>query len=605
VNKTIKKLMEYDLQYELGKSLVEDAVYDKLKAAAKEKYPNDSYFKTVGCKLDESAIQLPYIMGSLDKVNTENIFKWTNGKGYLTASEKVDGVSILCKWEKGKPTFLAKRGDGQIGQDITSKAKYFIPNINTDDTIYLRGEAVLTGDAYKKLSYANNRNGTAGLLNQKDSKVLPEILGMVQTYFYEIVDSPYIPKEEYERFLYIKSLGLQTPEFSLITTYEMKNLLEILVNFIVQSKKYKPYEIDGIVLAKNISDRENVLFPTNKIAFKMKSEEVTVTVNDVKWQTSRFGKLKPVITIDPISLGGVTVTNVTGFNASYILDNGIGSKSELSLIRAGDVIPHITGVIKPTKANLPKRCPSCNGPIKIVGDDLICQSVYCSESGTKRAMYFLKTIGIKGYSESTLTKLGIEDIFDITNFTKIGRVARWTLQNRYMSTFHRGLRNVPAYKVLAGFGIPGIGEKVALEICNEHHINNNSSFMKLFNKDLVINVGTKTTQSFKDNIGKYENLFHELVSEQHKMVITQLEPISSGLLSGLTFVITGTLPVRRSTAIEIIEGNGGKVVSSVSPSTTGLISNLYNRNTTVKFKKAKEYNIPIIDWYEFRRKYNL
>lgn len=604
MNKTIKKLMEYDLQYELGRSLIEDAVYDKLKAEAKEQYPKDSYFKTVGCKLDESAIQLPYKMGSLDKVNIDNIFKWVNGKGYLTASEKIDGVSILCKWEKGKPTFLAKRGDGEVGQDITSKAEYFIPNINTDDTIYLRGEAVLTGDAYKKLKYANNRNGTAGLLNQKDSTVSPETLGMVQTYFYEIVDSPYIPKEEYERFLYIKELGLQAPEFSLITTHDIPKLLEILVNFIIQSKKYKPYDIDGIVLAKNISDRENVLFPTNKIAFKMKGEEVTVTVKDIKWQPSRFGKLKPVITINPISLGGVTITNVTGFNAAYILDNGIGNNSRLSLIRAGDVIPHVTGVISSTNPILPKKCPSCGGTLKMVSDDLVCQSVYCSDSGLKRAMYFLKTIGVKGYSELTLAKLGIEDIFDVADFDKQSRVAGWSIHNRYIGAFHRGIRSVPAYKVLAGFGIPGVGSKVALEICNQLHINSNSDFMKLFDRDLIINVGTKTTQVFKDNIGKYERLFHKLVSDEHKMKVVSGETINSGVLSGLSFVITGTLPMRRSNVIDLIELNGGKVISSVTGSTTMLISNSY-RNTTTKHKKAAQLNIPTMGWYDFRRKYNI
>jgi len=599
---TVKKLQEYDEAYDIGSPLIDDVEYDRLKELAKAKYSDHSYFKTVGASTsaEQRGIKLPYVMGSLDKVNVDNILKWTQGKGYLTASEKIDGISILCKWEKGYPVSLMLRGNGETGQDISEKARCFIPSINTDDTVWLRGEAVLTGDDYKTYGFANNRNGSAGILNRKE---IDGSLNSLIPYFYEIVDAPHIPKEEYERFLFIKSLGLQTPDFALITVQDMPNLINILIDFLAQSKKYKPYDIDGIVLAKNVSTRENILFPSDKVAFKIKGEEVIVTVNGITWQPSRLGKLKPVINIEPMQIGGVTVSNVTGFHAGYISENNIGKNTKLSMVRAGDVIPHITGVIEATKAKLPTVCPSCEGRLKLVNDDLMCQSINCSDSGVKRAMYFLKTIGVKGYSEASLEKLGIEDIGDIVNFDKIRRFCRYNRYSKYERVLIHILKNVDASKVLAGFGIPGIGLKVATEICDALDINGNSDFERLFGTSTKIDVGEKTTKSFKENVCNYRDFFYKLITHG-RMDINPRGVSVEGKLTNKNFVITGTHSISRKTMVAYIEQNGGTVSNSVKSSTTMLISARYELDTT-KYKKAMSLNVPIGDWYEFKGKYGL
>ncbi len=603
-NKVIKKLIEYDLAYEIGKSKIDDIEYDKFKNDAKLKYPNDSYFKTVGAPSDalDRTIKLPYIMGSLDKVNTGNVLDWAKGKGYLTASEKIDGVSILCTWKNKKPVFLALRGNGEDGQDITSKAKYFIPDINIDDEITLRGEAVLTGDAYKKLNYKNNRNGTAGILNRKDDE--RSKLELLKTYFYEIISADYIPSDEYERFLYIGSLGLNTPDFTLLTLNDIPNIINTLVTFIQNSKKYKPYDIDGIVLSKNNSDRENVLFPKNKVAFKIQNEEVVTEVKDINWQPSRFGRLKPVISVFPVEIGGVTISNVTGFNASYIENNGIGKGAKISIIRSGDVIPYITGILEQKETKFPKKCPSCGATIKMVGDDLICDSIYCSDSGYKRVAYFFKTLGMKGFSEKNVEKLGLDDLFKVSEYEHTIRSnCSWSMYNRYLTNIRQVLcSGVLAYKLLAGFGIPGIGEKVAKDICEKLNITDNNSFQKLFTLDAIsIDIGDKTKISFCQNIMKYKTFFEDLVSKFNLVIKNDN---GGGILSNMTFVITGTHYTRRSNMVYLIESNGGKVSSTVNSKTTALIANSYQKNT-VKYIKAENLKIPILDWTTFKERYKI
>lgn len=608
MSREIEYLMKLDIAYEEGKSLLNDIDYDKLKVDVKKKYPNDSYFKTVGSKLNNSistrSMTLPYIMGSLDKVNVDTVKEWVKNKGYVTASEKIDGVSLMCKWVNKEPTLLVLRGNGEVGQDITDKASYFVPQINTDAKTVLRGEATLIDEDYKKLNYANRRNGAAGILNKEEAD---DTLKLLHVYFYEVIEAEFIPKEEYERFTYIKSLGLNTPDFSLITTKDFPRIVDMLIEFLKQSKKYKPYDVDGIVLAKNVSERENVLFPENKIAFKIKNDEVTVTVKNVTWQTSRLGKLKPVINIRPVNIGGVTISNVTGFNSTFIIDNNIGIDTKLSLIRSGDVIPHITGVVKSTNYKLPKKCPSCGGKIKFDGEEIICGSIYCSGSEIKKAAYSLKTIGVKGYSEKWLQRLKIENLKDIVDFDKINvRVRTYSMYYRYVNAVRRALRSIEAYKILASFGIQGIGLKVAKEICDELHIDSNAKFEnEFFIKDNInVDIGEITLKSLNDNIHKYKSFFSELLSKGYLNITpTQLRPVS-GKLEGMTFVITGTLPIRRSRVIEIIEDNGGKVAGSVSSKVNMLITSGLNTNST-KYKKAEQLGISIHMWSEFKEIYKI
>lgn len=617
MNKMIEKLMQHDIDYELGKPCLDDIAYDKLKEDARQKYPNDPYFKKVGAKVTGSklrAVKLPYILGSLDKLNVGNVMDWAKGKGYITWSEKVDAVSISCKWENRKPTFLVLRGDGEIGQDITSKAKFFIPDINTDETIELRGEATFINNDYEKIigvsgqPYKNRRNGTAGLLNREDDN--SDDLSLLYPFFYEIISAPYIPKEEYERFLYIKSLGLQTPDFGLITTQELPFMINTLIEVINQSKKYKPYDVDGVVLTKNISVRENVLFPKDKVAFKIKNDEIVVTVENVTWAVSRFGRLKPVINITPVKVGGVTITNPTGFNASFIKDNEIGKGTKLKLIRAGDVIPHITGIVSSTKAKMPKICPSCGLALKMDGEDLRCDSIFCNDSGVKRATYFLKTIGVKGYSDKTIEKMGIVDIFGLTDLNLINRNIRWSAYNRYVTAVKAAVRNIEPHKIIAAFGIQGIGLKVAKEICDQLGIINNDRFHeKLFygRATIDIDVGEKTTETFISTIKKYRGFFEQMEGTFGLQISKTPSTILNGgvrKLEGLKFVVTGTLPIPRNEVISIIEAHGGSVSGTVTPRTTKLIANITDRYTT-KYKKAESLNTPIIGWSDFRRFYGI
>ena len=590
--KEIKRLIEYDdLYYNTGEIGVLDHEYDELKEKMKAKYPDHPYFKTVGSTPEDNEIKLPVVLGSLEKTNLEKVFDWQKGKGYIVASEKVDGVSVLCEWTNGKLTFASTRGDGYTGQNIFDKVNLLYPIVEEEGKVSLRGDATFFNDdylipVYKGKKYKNRRNGTAGILNRKDYK--EDDMKLLKILFYEVVSTERDIDEEYERFIYIRRLGLKTPEFQLINSAE--NITPILVNMLTKSKESSPYDVDGIVLAKNLSKRENVLLPENKIAFKMNIEGVEVNVVGVEWNTSRTGRVKPVILLEPTNIGGVTISRVTGFNASFIEDKIIGKGAKISLIRSGDVIPHITNVIKASdNMKLPKRCGVCNSLLKWHGEDLSCTGNFCKGVTGKILAHFFKKLGVVGFSEANLNKFGVTSVEDFLNIENQQRMyISYTQKRKFRAQFPKILNTTPA-KLLEAFGIPGIGKTQARDLTSRF------VFDHLFKiTEDEVGLGPKTNKVFVDNINNYRKTYDYMKSRGMKFIQEE----KSQVLSGKKFVITGSLPYRRDEITSKIEDLGGSVTGSVTTKVDYLITNSPWVKST-KMRKAELWSIPIISYSDF------
>ena len=589
---TLKKL---DATYEEGMPLLSDTDYDVFKKEAKDLYPDDPYFKTVGTSPSSKEVKLPYVMGSLDKIGPDDIKNWIEKHGTIVAEEKLDGVSILIKWVDGKPVFGATRGDGITGQDISDKIKYFVPEIPIKGTVMLRGEATLTNDSHTILGFKNRRNGVAGLIRRDD--IDPSKLKMVVPKFYEILEAPEKLDTELETIQYIRvKLNLDGPVYydydvSLKDINNIDFFINNLNNHLKYIKEENEYDIDGFVLVVNESQRQNVKIPTNKIAYKVNEEAIKVTVKDVEWNLSKGGKLIPTVLIEPVEMNGATISRATGFNALYISDNSIGHGAIVGLLRSGEIIPYITEVFVPAKyINIPSTCPVCSNNLSGKGVDIVCTNVECLLSNSKRIAYFFKTLGSDFITETTIENLGITNIEQMYELEELDFLDKegFGLKRgeQIVNEVQKTLRTSPE-KLIAAFSIPTIGVEIATKIMN--CVNTFEELFNLTYDQLSDIIGPKTIEKFVININSYRSLYDFLVLKG----LTFKEK-TMGEYTGKQFALTGSGPIKRDQLIKMIQAKGGSV-NAVSKNTNYLVAENPDGNST-KLQRAKKYGTIVISY---------
>jgi len=339
---TIRQLKQWDKQYHtLGKTSVSDTQYDRLKTEAKTLWPDHPYFQTVGSSTAGEKVKLPYVLGSLDKVKVDTVKAWLDShKGPFQVMSKLDGISFYIEYNNGVVVRGATRGDGSYGQDISDKLKVICPEINTNDKIIFRGELVLKKDVdITKLGYKNRRNGVVGITNRKGL----EHVELISPVFYEVIVRNGKSITAYEADKILQTIGLSTPKSRVFEN--AGNMSEFLVDKLVEWKTDEEYDIDGLVIVVYNSLRENIMIPENKVAFKCNTEAIEAKVVSVEWNTSRLGRVIPTVLLEPIDIGGVTISKATGFNALFIKENKIQQDTIVTIIRAGEVIPHIVDIL--------------------------------------------------------------------------------------------------------------------------------------------------------------------------------------------------------------------------------------------------------------------
>ena len=590
----IEKLKYYDdLYFNSGTSPITDTEYDLLKSAALKKYPNHPYFLSVGApiKSEYSEVKLPYILGGLDKVDIETLQGWLKDKKEeIVISEKLDGISIVCTWESGKLIFAATRGDGQTGQDILNKAKYFIPDIPIKEKITLRGEILLLGNWHKYLKFKNRRNGVAGLIRRDD--INPKDLSLLTAFFYELVDYINIPNTEYERLLFIQKLNLSTPIF--FKCKKGDNDLENTLQYaLFDFKQNADYDIDGLVISINESSRENVMHPKNKVKFKVNELAKKCNVLNIEWNVTRTGYVKPVILINPTEIMGVTVSRVSGFNYEYIKNKNIGKNSVIGVVRSGDVIPYVTEVFEESDDKdmiIPDKCPSCNNALRIISKELICDNDNCTQKNIYIVSHFFISMGVDNMSDKTIKNIEIakiEEMYELTkeNLEKIPGFGSKKAEN-VINEIQKTLTTKPE-NLLAAFGMPLIGRTISKQLCSRFKFDDLFDITNPNDLDL----GPITSSVFIENIGKYKKLYEYLKSKGLKFVE---EDMSTKTLNGIIFTLTGDGPLKRKDIQKMIEGRGGQV-KGICKETKFLVTNDME-STSGKMKKAIEYGTKIISY---------
>ena len=597
----INILRYYDiLYYNEGTPTISDEEYDRLKEEARKKFPDDPYFSTVGAPVDGDRVKLPYVLGSLEKIKPDTVDKWflkKDPKSYM-ATSKIDGISIYVEYDNGEVFFASTRGNGYEGKDITQKAKVFCPSIKYKGMMSLRGEATLLFDDNKRVGYKNRRNGAAGILNKKESTKYTKLIHPI---FYEIIycDSPSVLGDnEISKLRFLAENGLDVPDFVMVSEPVGQNL-EILLRLFKKNALESGYDIDGLVIKPVNYKREDVYYPEYMVAFKMNDVPVEVNVRDVEWTKSRTGKFKPVVFIEPIEIGGVTVSKATGFNAQFIFENGIGKGSRISIVRSGDVIPHIVNVIKRVEPDLPELCPSCREELSWKGVDLVCENPECTGGNEKRIAYFLQKLGAENITETTIKNLGIKSIqecyeideFDISNKDGFG-INRG---EQFVNEVAKTLRARPE-KLIAALGMDGIGETIGKLIVDKYkdkHTNAEIfsilSLLTAGELEDIEGIGPITARRFVNEIPKYKDLILFLFDQG-----LQIEEDVISSISGKIFTLTGKGLLPRNTYISMISGKGG-LVKSISKKTDYLVTADKDSQST-KAKKARQYGIPVMSY---------
>lgn len=611
----IDLLKLYDKKYTEGEPEVSDTEYDKLRETAKELHPDDPYFQTVGADTTGEKVKLPYIMGSLNKVKVDTVLSWLKktGKDFII-SEKIDGASFMVEYQDGFPIAGYTRGDGEKGKDISDKVKLFCPEIAVNGYWCFRGEAVLPNPA--DFGYKNRRNGAAGLLNKDDATNCQYL----RPWFFEIVDT------DVTNFSFMYDGDMQTEDgrwnileelfpvnfpnhWTLKAPFIEKETEDRLVGILKSARENdEHYEVDGLVLTLNESERENVAYPEEKIAFKVNLDAVKTTVKDIEWSVTRTGRIVPVVVVDPIDIQGVTVERVTGHNYELLAKMGAGIGAEIGIVRSGDVIPYIEEVYT-ASGDLGHfhSCPSCFNETDVKGVDIACPNKRCPEKVYYELEYWFRTLGAENLTAVTLKKLGDHialyddvpptifqiynmEIYEMESIEGFGRKRAKQVYEEIRSTL-----NTTHEKLLAAFGIPNVAKEIAAELIR--HFGSVHAVLTAPYEELteVEGIGITVGSYIKGN--QYRCV--EILTELNDKYGLQLEERVVGALDGQVFCITGKLPMKRDTIVRMIEDKGGVWKNSVTKKTNYLVTDNPNSGSG-KNKKAKQYGTKIITFDELQ-----
>jgi DNA ligase (NAD+) len=394
------------------------------------------------------------------------------------------------------------------------------------------------------------------------------------------------------------------------------------------------YQIDGLVIEFNDSKireqlgREENMNPAYAVAYKNPqwSDEASVKVTGVEFQVSKQGKLKPVINIEPTYVGGVTISNVTGYNAKYIFDNNIAEGSIIKIVRSGDVIPKHIETILFVQSNVEKLadelvlCPSCKE--HTVWDDtfteIICTNPECDSIKISKLVHFFNTLEVEDFGEPSIKQLyyeGYDTIPSILGFsmTQLTNIEGWAMKSadRLLNQFRKlAVVGVPVARLLHALDVfdGKIGEKTCQKILDDMDLSllDNiylSQNLSNIENDLTMidGVSSITARVFIKGLKNFHDNFIELINISITQWKTPKQRSIGNKMSGHSVCFTG---FRDKSLEQGIESQGGKIASGVSKNTTILVVKDLCSGSS-KMKKASELGIQVYDVNGFKRTFNI
>ena len=551
---------------------------------------------------------------------------------------KVDGVAVSLLYRDGLLERAATRGDGLNGEDITHNARtiHNIPlRLNavelTGARIEIRGEVFLGKDGFAELNaraakeegktYINPRNTAAGAIRQLDSRNTAKLPLQMYCYSVGLVENINLPDTLYETFDLLDQWGLPTNSARALCTGS-----EQCLDYCRQLLNKRPqlgYEIDGAVIKINQLELQRKLGQTARsprwaIAWKFPAEEKTAKVLDVDFQVGRTGTITPVARLDPVFVGGVTVSNATLHNMDEIAKLGLHVGDTVIVRRAGDVIPQIVQVTAPTAEGerkaikMPEACPACGSPIERDGDvQYRCNAgLVCPAQRRQAVSHFASrsAMDIEGLGDRLIKQLvdsgtvrNVADLFhlsvdELAAFERMGQKSAENLVSAIAKS-----RNTSLNRFLAALGIREVGDATAQALAD--YFGDLEPLLQADAEQLreVPDVGEIVAEHIRAFFDNPENRVLVETLREAGVNWPAREPgrQENKPLQGQTFVLTGTMEqLTRNDAKARLAALGAKVAGSVSARTDCVIA---GENAGSKLTKAEELEIRVLNEAEFRQ----
>jgi NAD-dependent DNA ligase len=584
--------------YRLGQPIISDAKYDQLVDELFLLSPDDELLTKVGIEIaDETRkSRLPIEMASMNKIKSMNdVDDWSRLKGiskseYVIITPKFDGLS-LCVNETTSEAWT--RGDGEFGQKSSEHYSFIQNHLNLeeDSFSFTYGEVMIPKKVFiDKFSsdFANPRNLVAGLLN---SKTVSDSLKDCQYIKYgAICKRNFSTKQEVINELNKGQKIKVQYHICQISDLDEDLLIELFHKFSTE------FEIDGLIIELNRLDLQAQLGretssnnPVWARAFKHPSFEQSAETDiiGISWNISKQGLLKPTLHISPVKLDGVTVSNVTGNNARFVKDLGLGVGAKVVVKRSGMVIPIIADVITPVEFVQ----PTIEG-VEVDWNEAGIELITLTETDDqklKKIVAFFEILEADNVSEGVITQLweaGYKTIKDILNLKKedLEKIDRFGKRKAEIvfNSIQKSVSGVQLSKLQHATGIfKGLGSKklVLLE-----------DFKTKPTIDQVMSIEGFAEVSAQSYIDSYDTFF-EFIKDLPVTVVEKVEAVKVGTdLEGKSFVFTG---VRRPDLEATIESRGGKISSGVSKTTSHLVMKAIGSGSS-KEKKAIDLGVEVI-----------
>lgn len=665
IEKLKKEINYYRYEYHVhDQSLISDAALDSLKKELfdlETKYPEfitpDSPTQRVGGEaLNEfkKVVHEKRMLSFNDAFSESDMTDWFGRletylghpvKKEFYCEHKIDGLAIELIYNKGVLFQASTRGDGFIGEDVTQNIKTIeaIPlSLSETDKKYpipnhliVRGEVFITKKEFERINkerevkeekvFANPRNIAAGSIRQLDPKITAD--RKLNSFEYDIVSGLDLGfhSEEHEALV---SWGFKTNKHNKL----VNSLDEVfkLRNFWGEEKHRDAldYEIDGIVVIEN----DNAIFeaggvagktPRAAIAYKFSPKEATTIVREIKFQVGRTGILTPVAVMDPVEVGGITITHATLHNMDQIERLGLKTGDTVIISRAGDVIPQITQVLtnlrtgKEKKISAPEFCPVDHGKVVREGVFIRCSNKNCGAKHKEGLRHFVSrgAFNIEGLGPKILERFIdeglISDAADIFTLEKGDIVALERFGEKSAENIIEEIKNrkeISLSRFIYSLGILHVGEETARTLSGvfssqKKNFPPSEAFDYIKNLSLerlmdLEDIGPKVGESIKSWFSEKTNRdFILRLEEGGVKIINEQKSSNKGKLVGLKFVVTGTLKnFGREEVKEKIRELGGEVQESVGKETDYLI---LGENPGSKYEKAKELGVKILREKDF------
>ncbi len=626
----------YQESREIMSNFEYDRLYDELAGLEKvtgviiSGSPTQHVGYEVLSELPKEAHESPML--SLDKTKSvDDLKEWLGGqKGLL--SWKMDGLTIVLTYDGGTLVKAVTRGNGEIGEVITSNARVFsnVPvTIPHKGLLVLRGEAVIRYSDFKRINeeiedvdakYKNPRNLCSGSVRQLNSQITAERNVHFEAFSLVSAEGVDFENSREAQFEWLRGQGFDVVEYREVTA----DTLDEAVKDFAGAVESNDTPSDGLVLiyddiAYGESLGRTAKFPRNSIAFKWQDEIRETKMRYIEWSPSRTGLINPVAVFEPVQLEGTTVSRASVHNISILEGLELGEQDEITVYKANMIIPQIAdNLTRSGVKHIPEECPVCGGGTEIrqVGD---VKSLYCTnpDCQVKRIKSFTllvsrDALNIDGLSEATLEKLigagfihEFADIFHLERhqeaIVEMEGLGQKSFDNLQVSIAKASHTTLP--RVIYGLGIAGIGLANAKGLCRRFGFD--FERMRRADEEELVSadgIGAVLARAWIDYFASEKN--NEQVDHLLRELDIEVEQVEAGeqIFEGKAFVITGSLEhfTNRKELQELIESKGGKVTGSVTAKTSYLINN-DTLSATSKNKKAKELGIPILSEEDFLR----